>query len=225
MTKLDAIRSWWEQELPGLLARHGVPGAAVAVDMGGEVADHGAGVINLATKVEVDTDTLFQIGSITKVWTATLVMQLADEDLIELDAPVRTWLPEFRLADESAAAAITVRQLLNHTAGFEGDVFTDTGRNDDCVEKYVATLGDLAQLFPPGHMFSYNNAGYCVLGRLVEVVRGKPFGACLREHLFTPLGLTHAAYGADEAILFRTAVGHMEPEPDAPLQPAPVWAL
>jgi CubicO group peptidase (beta-lactamase class C family) len=74
-------------------------------------------------------------------------------------------------------------------------------------------------------MFSYNNAGYCVLGRIVEVLREKPFDACVREHLFTPLGLTHAANGADEAILYRAAVGHIEPAPGADPQPAPVWSL
>ncbi len=225
MTKLDEMRAWWEERLPALLDQYEVPGAAVAVDLGGEVVAHGAGVLNLSTGVEVNTDTLFQIGSITKLWTATLVMQLADEGLINLDAPIRSRLPEFRIADESAASAITVRQLLNHTAGFEGDIFTDTGRDDDCVEKYVATLGDVPQLFSPGQLFSYNNAGYCVLGRLVEVVRGKPFGTCLHEHLFTPLGLTHAAHGADDAILHRTAVGHLRPTPEDPMQPAPVWSL
>ncbi|MFR0357369.1 serine hydrolase domain-containing protein [Streptomyces sediminimaris] len=225
MTKLDAIRAWWEERLPGLLERYEVPGAAVAVDLAGEVADHGTGMLNLSTGVTANSDTLFQIGSITKLWTATLVMQLVDEGLVDLDAPVRSRLPEFRVADESAAAAITVRQLLNHTAGFEGDIFTDTGRDDDCVEKYVATLGDVPQLFSPGRLFSYNNAGYCVLGRLVEVVRGKPFGACLREHLFTPLGLTHAAHGPEEAILHRTAVGHLRTSPEEPLRPAPVWSL
>ncbi|EPD69572.1 serine hydrolase domain-containing protein [Streptomyces sp. HGB0020] len=225
MTKLDRIRAWWEEKLPALLDEYEVPGAAVAVDLGGEVADHGAGVLSLATGVEANAETLFQIGSITKVWTATLVMQLVDEGLVELDAPVRGRLPEFRIADESAAAAITVRQLLNHTAGFEGDIFTDTGKDDDCVEKYVATLSDVPQLFAPGEMFSYNNAGYCVLGRLVEVVRGKPYAACLRDHLFTPLGLTHAAHGADEAILYRAAVGHLPPSPGDPLQPAPVWHI
>ncbi|MBY8343406.1 beta-lactamase family protein [Streptomyces spinosirectus] len=225
MTKLDRIRAWWEEQLPALLDEYEVPGAAVAVDLGGEVADHGAGVLSLSTGVEANAETLFQIGSITKVWTATLVMQLVDEGLVELDAPIRGRLPEFRIADESAAAAITVRQLLNHTAGFEGDIFTDTGKDDDCVEKYVAGLGDVPQLFAPGELFSYNNAGYCVLGRLVEVVRGKPYGACLRDHLFTPLGLTHAAHGADEAILYRAAVGHLPPSPGEPLQPAPVWNI
>jgi CubicO group peptidase (beta-lactamase class C family) len=225
MAKLGEIRTWWEERLPGLLAQYDVPGAAVAVDLGGEVVDCGAGVLSLTTRVDVDTDTLFQIGSITKLWTSTLVMQLVDEGLLELDAPVRRALPEFRIADEAAADLITVRQLLNHTAGFEGDIFTDTGTGDDCLEKYVATLGDVPQLFPPGLLFSYNNAGYCVLGRLVEVLRGKPFDTCLRDHLFTPLGLTHAANGPYEAILHRAAVGHLRPTPQDKMTPAPVWAL
>ncbi|HEX4289998.1 MAG TPA: serine hydrolase domain-containing protein, partial [Trebonia sp.] len=136
------------------------------------------------------------------------------------------YLPDFGLADGEAARAITVRQLLSHTAGFEGDIFTDTGNNDDCVQKYVETLKTDPQLFPPGEMFSYNNAGYCVLGRIIEVLRGKPWDQALREHLFTPLGLTHAATDANSAILFRAAVGHL-PNPDAdglPV-PAPMWSL
>jgi hypothetical protein len=74
-------------------------------------------------------------------------------------------------------------------------------------------------------MFSYNNAGFCVLGRIVEVLRGKPFDECLRERLFAPLGLTHAAPGPYEAILYRVAVGHLQPGPDDEPRPAPMWAL
>ncbi|MEV4416174.1 serine hydrolase [Catellatospora sp. NPDC049609] len=225
MSKLSGIDEWLQRRLPELLAEHGVPGAAVAVSAGGEVVEHAAGVLSKATGVEATVDSVFQIGSITKVWTVTLLMQLADEGLLDVDAPVRRYLPEFTLADDGAAAAITVRQLMCHTAGFEGDIFTDTGRGDDCVEKYVATLGGVAQLFAPGELFSYNNAGYCVLGRIVEVLRGKPYDECMREHLFTPLGLTHAANGPYEAILFRAAVGHVQPGPDAEPVPAPVWAL
>ena len=225
MPNLDEINNWLQDRLPGLLAEHQVPGAAIAVSVGGQVIDLAAGVLSKATGVEATADSVFQVGSITKLWTSTLVMQLADEGKLEIDAPVRRYLPEFRLADEQAAGEITVRQLLCHTAGFEGDIFTDTGTGDDCVEKYVATLHAVPQLFPPGEMFSYNNAGFCVLGRIVEVLRGKPFDACVRDHLFTPLGLTHTANGAQEAILFRAAVGHIQLEEDAEPEPAPVWSL
>lgn len=220
------LSDWLETSLPALLDKYGVPGAAVAAYAHGDVVERAAGVLNTATGVAATTDSLFQIGSVTKVWTATLVMQLVEEGLLDLDEPIRTYLPEFRLADESAASVITMRQLLSHTAGFEGDIFTDTGRGDDCVEKYVATLSTDGQLFPPGERFSYNNAGFCVIGRVIEVLRGgKSYDQCLAEHIFAPLGLQHAAAGPYEAILQRAAVGHIQLAADAPLTPAPVWSL
>jgi CubicO group peptidase (beta-lactamase class C family) len=225
MTTLDEVRARLDEQLPQLLRKYDVPGAAWAVLSGGQVVDGAAGLLSRATQVEATADSVFQIGSITKLWTATLVLQLVDEGLVGLDDRVRDHLPEFRIADEAAAAAITVRHLLTHTAGFEGDIFTDTGSGDDCVEKLVATLHGVAQLFEPGSQFSYNNAGYCVLGRLVEVLRGKQYDTCLREHLAAPLGLTHLATGAVEAIMFRAAVGHVEPEPGATVVPAPIWAM
>src|SRR3984885_1201118 len=227
MANLDEVDSWLSDNLSGLLAKYKVPGAAIGVYSGGQVTDFAAGVLSHATGVEATADSVFQIGSITKTWTGTLVMQLVDEGLLDIDKPVVTYLPDFDLADSAAAKTLTVRQLLNHTAGFEGDIFTDTGTNDDCVEKYVATLATDPQLFAPGEMFSYNNAGYCVLGRIVEVLRGKPFDQALRDHLFAPLGLTHAATDAYSAILFRAAIGHLpNPEdPDGNPVPAPVYAL
>jgi CubicO group peptidase (beta-lactamase class C family) len=227
MPHLDDISAWITEKLPALLAEHKVPGAAIGVYAAGEAFDFASGVLSHATGVEATADSVFQIGSITKTWTATLVMQLADEGLLDLDAAVARYLPDFRLADGEAASTLTVRQLLCHTAGFEGDIFTDTGWNDDCVQRYVETLAADPQLFPPGEMFSYNNAGYCVLGRVIEVLREKPFDQALREHLFTPLGLTHAATDANSAILFRAAVGHL-PNPagdDGHPVPAPMWSL
>jgi CubicO group peptidase (beta-lactamase class C family) len=226
MANLDEAGAWLSKNLSGLLAKYKVPGAAIGVYSGGQVVDFAAGVLSHATGVEATPDSVFQIGSITKTWTGTLVMQLADEGLLDIDQPVVSYLPDFDLADSAAAKTLTVRQLLNHTAGFEGDIFTDTGNNDDCVEKYVATLATDPQLFAPGEMFSYNNAGYCVLGRIVEVLRAKPFDQALRDHLFAPLGLAHAATDANSAILFRAAIGHL-PNPDAdglPV-PAPVYSL
>ncbi|RYB90435.1 class A beta-lactamase-related serine hydrolase [Nocardioides oleivorans] len=225
MSDLAHIQSWFEEHLPELLAQHRVPSAAWAVLEGGEVVDGAHGVLNLATGVTATPDSVYQIGSITKLWTSTLVMQLVDEGLVDLDAPVRTYLPDLRLADDDAAASITVHQLLNHTSGFEGDIFTDTGVGDDCVEKFVATLADTPQLFAPGEQFSYNNAGYCVLGRLVEVVRGTTYDQALRDHLIEPLGLAHAAPSVQEAIMHRAAMGHVESGPDGAIEPAPFWSM
>jgi CubicO group peptidase (beta-lactamase class C family) len=225
MAGISEVQGWLEEQVPLLLEKYGVPAAAWAVLHDGQVVDGAAGVLNKETGVEATADSVFQIGSVTKLWTSTLVMQLVDEGKVDLDEPVRTYLPDFRIADEEAAAEITVRQLLNHTSGFEGDIFTDTGPGDDCIEKYLGVLTEVPQLFPPGEQFSYNNAGYCVLGRLVEVLREKTYDNCLREHLFAPLGLTHAATGPYDAIMFRAAMGHIELEPGTGFQPAPVWAL
>ena len=225
MTRLDEVSDWVADSLPTLIEKYDVPAAAVGVLADGEVVDHATGVLSMSTGVEATTDSVFQIGSITKLWTSSLVMQLVDEGTVDLDASIRSYLPEFRIADEDAAGAITVRQLLTHTSGFEGDVFTDTGLGDDCVEKFLGVLHDVPQLFPPGAMWSYNNAGFCVLGRLVEVLRGKPFETVLRERLIQPLGITHAAPGPYDAILFRAAVGHYEDAPGAGLHPTKIWAL
>jgi CubicO group peptidase (beta-lactamase class C family) len=225
MSTLEEVETWIAEQLPTLIEKYGIPGAAVAVLAGGRVVDRAAGVLSTSTGVEATADSVFQIGSITKVWTATLVMQLVDEGTVDIDKTVQSYLPEFEIGDKDAAAAITVRQLLSHTAGFEGDIFTDTGVGDDAVQKYLDVLHDVPQLFSPGEQFSYNNAGYSVLGRLVEVVREKSYDACLRDHLFTPLGLTHAATNPYEAIMFRAAVGHIPSGAEDTLEPAPMWAM
>jgi CubicO group peptidase (beta-lactamase class C family) len=225
MTDLADVSAYLTDQLPTLIEKYDVPAASVGVLLGGETVTHASGILSRTTGVEATSDSVFQIGSITKLWTSTLVLQLVDEGLVDLDDLVRKYLPEFRIADEEAASRITLRQLLTHTSGFEGDVFTDTGVGDDCVEKYLDVLHDVPQLFAPGEMWSYNNAGFCVLGRLVEVLRGAPYDVCLRERLVEPLGLAGVATGPYEAILHRAAVGHIEKEPGSGYEAAPMWAL
>ncbi|WP_062437308.1 serine hydrolase domain-containing protein [Herbidospora daliensis] len=211
---------WLDEHLARILAERGVPGASVAVLAEGRVTTAAAGVLSTATGVAATPDSVFQIGSITKLWTSALVLQLVDDGLVDLDVPVRAYLPELEAGDP----AITVRQLLCHVAGFEGDIFTDTGRGDDAVERYVASIKDIPQLFPPGEVFSYNNTGFVVLGRLVEVMRGEPFDRVLVGRLAVPLGLSHVSPSPYEAILHRAAVGHLPGEGGGPV-PAPTWAL
>lgn len=191
----------------------------------GEVIDHAGGVLNLDTGVEATTDSLFQVGSITKLWTTDLVMQLVDEGRLGLDDEVVRHLPKFAVADAEATRTVTVRHLLSHTGGFEGDVFTDHGPGDDAVERFVDSMVDLPQIFAPGERFSYANTGFAVLGRLVEVLRGTTWDRALREHLATPLGLSHIATTPYDAIRFRTAMGHVDPAPDHVLRPGPSWGM
>jgi CubicO group peptidase (beta-lactamase class C family) len=212
------------QQLGALLDKHGVPGASLAVLHDGEVDTAAAGVLHLGTGVEATTDSLFQIGSITKVWTATMVLQLADEGALELDDPVRRHLPDFRVADEDVSARVTIRHLLTHSSGIDGDHFTDTGRGDDVLERYVASCTGLSQVHALGATMSYCNTGYSVLGRVVEVVTGTVWDQALRTRLIEPLGLTHVATLPEDVLRFRAAMGHIAP-PGADLAPAPVWSL
>ncbi|MDP3950951.1 serine hydrolase [Microbacterium sp.] len=225
MDSPEEVAEFLRTELALRATARGVPAAAVAVVIDGEIIDHAVGVLSTATGVEATAESVFQIGSITKVWTATLVMQLVDEGLVELDEPIRSYLPEFRLGDDSATGSITVRQLLTHQAGFEGDIFTDTGRGDDAIEKFVDLLAEMPQTFPPGLMFSYNNAGFIVLGHLVERIREKTWEQALLEHIAAPLGLERVSPSPYEAILHRVAVGHMGPGADGALTAAPMWAM
>ena len=214
----------WQDRLALLADKHGVPGAQLAILDGDEVAEAAYGVLNLRTGVESTTDSLFQIGSITKVWTATLVMQLVDEGKLDLDAPLVDYLPEFKVADADVTRTVTTRHLLAHTSGIDGDLFLDTGRGDDAVEKYVAACADLKQNHPLGATMSYCNSGYIVLGRLIEVLRGQTWDAVLQERLFKPLQLTSAGTLPEEALLHRAAVGHITP-PGGEITVTPMWGI
>lgn len=220
----------WAGRLAELAERHRVPGAQLGIlrlgvdgAAGDEVSVVTHGVLSIRTGAPVQPDSIFQIGSITKVWTATLVMQLVDEGRLDLDAPVKAVLPELRLSDPEVERTVTTRHLLAHTSGIDGDVFTDTGRGDECLERFVALLADVAQNHPLGATWSYCNAGYSLLGRIVETLTGGTWDKAIRDRIVTPLGLGHTVTLPEDALLFGTAVGHVGDE--GPQQVAPVWIL
>jgi len=221
----------WQQRLGELAERHQVVGATLAILRLGngseddELIEAATGVLNKATGVEVTTDSVFQIGSITKVWTATLVMQLVEEGRIDLDAPLIEVLPELQLSNPDVAKQVTMRHLLTHTSGIDGDIFTDTGRGDDCLEKYVSALADAPQNHPLGATFSYCNSGFSLAGRVIEVLTGKTWDAVLRERIIEPLELTHTSTLPEEAILHRAAVGHISPDPEQESHSVKSWVM
>ncbi|MDX8056328.1 serine hydrolase domain-containing protein [Lentzea sp. BCCO 10_0798] len=163
-----------------LIAKYDVPGAQVAVLTGGEVRDESAGVSD--TGDQVTSDSAFRVGSITKIWTATLAQRLVDEGLLDLDRPVCRYLPGF-------TPSLTARHLLTHMGGLDSNHFFGIGRGDDALARYASALAAAEHPIPPGTVFSYSNSGFVVLGRLVEVLSGKPFHDVLCERLVKPLGL------------------------------------
>ena len=205
------------------MAETAVPGVAVGVLHEGETRTAGYGVTNVDHRLEVTPGTLFQIGSISKTLTGTAIMRLVDRGLIELDAPIRTYIPDFDLADEATAARATVRHLVTHMGGWVGDLFKGTGEGDDALDRIVAEMADLEQLAPLGTVYSYNNSGYYVAGKIVEAVTGQTFEHALQELVLDPLGLDRMYLGPDEVITRRFAVGHSV-TPDG-VSVARPWAL
>ncbi len=213
-----------QQRLDTWRERYHVAGAALGVMLGDEVRAVGSGVVNVNTGVETTPDTLFQIGSITKVYTTTLIMQLVDEGRIELDAPARTYLPDLRFGGDRAAETVTIRHLLTHTSGVDGDYFDDFGRGDDCVERYVAACAMLPSLFAPGAMWSYCNAGFVVLGRIIEMMLGMSWDRALHERLLRRIGARMTVTLPEEALMHRTAAGH-NVDPSLKISLVPMWNM
>ncbi len=199
-----------ESRLKRSIRRHNVPGASLAILKGNRVvATAAAGVTNLDTQVPVTPDAVFQIGSITKVFTATLIMQLVDEGLLSLDTPIVDYLPEFQIADPVTRRNVTARHLLTHTSGIDGDFFVDSGRGDDAIARLMPMMTLLPNLFPLGTKMSYCNVGFAVLGRLVEVLRRETYDHAMRYRIFKPLGMKQAMTLAEDALRHRCAVGHI----------------
>src|SRR5712691_2060461 len=205
------------------MAHHHLPGVAIGILHDGDEQIAAYGVTNLEHPQPVDADTLFQVASITKTITATVVMRLVERGALDLDAPVRRYLPKFRVRDESAAARATLRHLVTHTGGWLGDWFADFGKGDDALARYVAAMADLEQLTPLGEIWHYSNSSFAVLGRLIEVATGKTYEAVVRELLFIPLGMAKSCFNADEAITQRVAIGHNVVD-DRPVVARP-WGL
>ncbi|GLF99118.1 serine hydrolase domain-containing protein [Streptomyces yaizuensis] len=214
----------WSGRLDALRAEYDVPGASLAILTGGRIHEVATGVLHRGTGAPVTPASLFQLGSIAKVYTATLVTRLADLGALDLDAAVADLVPEFSAAGSPGAdRGITVRQLLSHTGGLPCDFSYDPGRGDDCLARYAAAVGSIAPDRPPGLAISYSGTGYAVLGRLVEVVTGQVWDAALRDRLLDPLGLDHTVTLPEEALCFPVAMGHLAGDGGREPTPVPHW--
>jgi CubicO group peptidase (beta-lactamase class C family) len=191
------------------IARLLTPGASVGVLHGGAIYAGGVGVTNVEHPLAVTAETLFQIGSTSKTFTATALMQLVEAGRVDLDEAVREYLPWFRLQSEDDAARMTVRNLVTHHAGYVGDYFKDTGRGNDAIATIVRKMANSPQLVPAGYAFSYSNAAFYVLGHIVETLHGRPFEHVIRDCILEPLGMERSFYFPEETITHRVASGHI----------------
>jgi len=189
-----------------------VPGAAVGVYWQDREHHLTAGVTSVDAPAPVTPDTLFMIGSTTKTVTATALLALVDRGTLELDTAVVDLMPGLAMADASVTASLTLRHLLTHTGGFEGDVDDDELWGPTALADSVATFDSLPQHSRPGAAFSYSNAGLRLAGRLLEVVTGTSYEQAVRDLVLSPLGMTQSHYLPWEVWSRPHAVGHVVEE-------------
>jgi CubicO group peptidase (beta-lactamase class C family) len=189
-------------------AELGIPGVAVGVWSDGQEIYACHGVTSVENPLPINQDTLFVLGSITKTYTATALLCLVASGQVELKAPVRRYVPELKLADERAAATITVLNLLNHTSGLGWDLLVDTGEGDDALAQFVAKLANLELIAPPGARASYSQAGYSLAGRVLEKVTGMTYERAVASLVLEPLALSHTFFAPGDVMTRRFAVGH-----------------
>ena len=188
-----------------------IPGFSVGIIRGNDlVYMQGYGRAD-ETGRAVTPQTPFVVGSVSKTMTALAVMQLAEEGKVALDKPVQTYLPSFALADGSMAAAVTVRQLMNHTSGIptEAEFQAASLRGDDeTISGLVGKFGVIAPASKPGEKFRYGNANYIILGELIQKVSGMSYGEYMKTRIFDPLEMHHSHTTLIEAAADGLAVGY-----------------
>jgi CubicO group peptidase (beta-lactamase class C family) len=175
-------------------------GSILIADSSGIILEKGYGFANLDENIENTAQTQFRIGSVTKQFVATVIMQLAEEGKIDLSDPITKYLPEYR---KDTGDSVTIHQLLNHTSGITSYTnipgwWRDSTKyrfSKDHMIKY-AHSGDLE--FPPGTDYSYNNTGYYLLGVIAERVSGVPYELLLRQRIFDPAGMNRTGVEREE---------------------------
>jgi len=203
-TRFDEIAALAQSKM----REYGVPGVALGILANGTITTRGLGVTNVEDPLAVTEHTVFPIASISKTIATTAVMRLVEQGKLDLKAPVRKYLPDFRVQDETVSRDATVWNLLTHTGGWEGQI-AGPERGEDTLRNFVTTLMPTnMQVAPPAAAWSYNNAGFSVAGRVVEVVTGTSINRAVRDLVFGPLGLSHAGTTAGDFIVNRFAAGH-----------------
>ena len=198
------------------LAAHQVMGLSIAlVDDQRVVWMHGAGWADAAAQRPAGPDTLYRVGSISKLFTDTAAMQLVAQQRLALDAPIQQALPSFRIRSRWGGPAITARQLMTHHSGLPDMLGGMWGTPVGDFRRVVSGLADEQTAAPAGRSFSYSNLGVTVLGAAIDRLAGAPFEAHLQQAVLTPLGMAGASFSAAPADHPQMAQPYLKRQPQS----------
>lgn len=186
------------------------PGGSVIVVRKGETILRGAyGMADLELGIPVSPDHVFAIGSMTKQFTAVAILMLMEQGRLSLEDDIRTYIPDYPTHGQT----LTIEHLLTHTSGiidlFDIPEWFEDLRKDVTPAELTDYFKDKSLLFDPGTQHQYSNAGYVLLGRIIEEVSGQTYARFLKEHIFDPLGMNHTIVGDQEAIIPRRVPGYI----------------
>jgi CubicO group peptidase (beta-lactamase class C family) len=195
----------------GEIYKPGEPGAAVIVRRGGRTLFRkGYGMADLELGVKVEPDMIFRLGSITKQFTATAILMLAEQGRLSLEDEIGKYLPTFPVGDRK----VTIEHLLAHTSGIKSytnmEEWLPLWRKDMTPQEIIDMSRDKPFEYTPGERWKYNNSGYVMLGAVIEKVSGKSYEAFLQENIFKPLGMTHSGYDHTERVIPRRVPGYQK---------------
>ncbi|MCP2027928.1 CubicO group peptidase (beta-lactamase class C family) [Flavobacterium sp. HSC-32F16] len=185
-------------------------GSALVAENGKIILKKGFGQANMEWNIPNQPDTKFRLGSISKQFTAFLIVKLAEEGKLKLDVPITTYLPDY---PKENGDKITIHNLLTHTSGITNytsapNFLKDKAKNPYTPAEFVKTFDKLPLDFKPGEKFSYSNSGYFLLGYIIEKITGKTYEQYLQETIFTPLKMVNSGYDHSDVILKNRAAGY-----------------
>lgn len=185
-------------------------GAVLVAENGKVIFKKGYGLANMEWNIPNTPETKFRLGSITKQFTAMLILQLAEQGRLKLDGKITEYLPDY---PKHTGDKVTIHHLLTHTSGIPSytgfpKFFNEMSRDPYAPAAFVKTFSDSALQFEPGAKFSYNNSGYFLLGVIIEKVSGKSYEQALQENILQPLNMQNTGYDLHSPLISRRAAGY-----------------
>jgi CubicO group peptidase (beta-lactamase class C family) len=175
----------------------GIPGASVGFEFNGTRHIWHYGSESLETEVSISDSSLFQIGSVTKLFTSMLITRAIKDNRLTYDTTVQTILPWFSVGNEEVSRTVTLKHLLTHQAGWQGDLFEHYGCEHSALTTYVTAMSALRQIHGLGAAVSYCNSGYVLLGLIAERLLQMPYELAIKKYIFDQLGMPHSCFCED----------------------------